>query len=79
VLISCVWLQEGEGRDQKKKTRPPQRFFSLDKARDLRIPVESKRDNYGDAFEFINNLKFRDGYFFKTVSLESIVSALRNV
>jgi hypothetical protein len=41
--------------------------------------VEPKRDQYGDAFEFINNLKFRDGYFFKTVSLKSIVSGQRRL
>jgi transcription elongation factor SPT5 len=44
--------------------------------RDLRIPVERKRDpnHAGEYFEFFGGMQFKDGYLYKFVSLKSIDS-----
>ncbi|KAJ0988228.1 hypothetical protein J5N97_006584 [Dioscorea zingiberensis] len=66
-----------EGRDvSKKKTFvPPPRFFNIDEAREMHIRVERKRDrDTGEYFETIDNMMFKDGFLYKTVSMKSISS-----
>jgi transcription elongation factor SPT5 len=44
-----------------------------DSFRDLRIPVDRKRDGAtGEFFDYFGGLMFKDGYFYKNVSLKTI-------
>jgi transcription elongation factor SPT5 len=44
-----------------------------DSFRDLRIPVDHKRDGAtGEFFDYFGGLMFKDGYFYKNVSLKTI-------
>lgn len=66
-----------EGRDvgRKKAYVPPPRFFNIDEARELRIRVERRRDrDSGEYFESVDNMMFKDGFLYKTVSMKSINS-----
>lgn len=56
---------------KKKSFVPPPRFFNIDEAREMHIRVERRRFG-GVNYEFIDNMKFRDGFLYKTVSLKSI-------
>ncbi|KAG2610261.1 hypothetical protein PVAP13_4KG178400 [Panicum virgatum] len=64
-----------EGRDTVKKKAfvPPPRFFNIDEAREMHIRVERRRDKEsGEYFEWVDNLKFKDGFLYKSVSTKSI-------
>ncbi|AQL01211.1 putative transcription elongation factor SPT5 homolog 1 [Zea mays] len=64
-----------EGRDivKKKAFVPPPRFFNIDEAREMHIRVERRRDKEsGEYFEWVDNLKFKDGFLYKSVSTKSI-------
>ncbi|XP_020235958.1 putative transcription elongation factor SPT5 homolog 1 [Cajanus cajan] len=63
-----------EGREvvKKKAFVPPPRFMNVDEARELHIRVEHKRDAYGERFDAIGGMMFKDGFLYKTVSIKSI-------
>jgi transcription elongation factor SPT5 len=63
-----------EGRDDmKKRPKPAPRFISIQEVKDLRIPVDRKRDGAtGEFFDYFGGLMFKDGYFYKNVSLKTI-------
>ncbi|XP_066375419.1 putative transcription elongation factor SPT5 homolog 1 [Miscanthus floridulus] len=64
-----------EGREAVKKKAfvPPPRFFNIDEAREMHIRVERRRDKEsGEYFEWVDNLKFKDGFLYKSVSTKSI-------
>ncbi|KAL6962354.1 hypothetical protein U1Q18_037311, partial [Sarracenia purpurea var. burkii] len=64
-----------EGREvlKKKAFVPPPRFMNVDEAREMNIRVERRRDPMtGDYFENINGMMFKDGFFYKSVSMKSI-------
>ncbi|CAN6198378.1 unnamed protein product [Urochloa humidicola] len=63
-----------EGGSVKKKAFvPPPRFFNIDEAREMHIRVERRRDKEsGEYFEWVDNLKFKDGFLYKSVSTKSI-------
>ncbi|PWZ17025.1 putative transcription elongation factor SPT5 1 [Zea mays] len=63
-----------EGESVKKKAFvPPPRFFNIDEAREMHIRVERRRDKEsGEYFEWVDNLKFKDGFLYKSVSTKSI-------
>ncbi|KAG2604958.1 putative transcription elongation factor SPT5 homolog 1 [Panicum virgatum] len=64
-----------EGRETVKKKAfvPPPRFFNIDEAREMHIRVERRRDKEsGEYFEWVDNLKFKDGFLYKSVSTKSI-------
>ncbi|KAK8916043.1 hypothetical protein KSP39_PZI023264 [Platanthera zijinensis] len=66
-----------ENRDvvKKKAFVPPPRFFNIDEAREMHIRVERRRDkDTGEYFEMVENLMFKDGFLYKTVSMKSIRS-----
>ncbi|ONK67786.1 uncharacterized protein A4U43_C05F3760 [Asparagus officinalis] len=66
-----------EGRDvgRKKAFVPPPRFFNIDEAREMHIRVERRRDrDSGEYFETVDNMMFKDGFLYKTVSMKSISS-----
>nr|CAB3469931.1 unnamed protein product [Digitaria exilis] len=66
-----------EGEAVKKKAFvPPPRFFNIDEAREMHIRVERRRDSQtGEYFEWVDNLKFKDGFLYKSVSIKSIHTA----
>ncbi|KAG4392939.1 hypothetical protein GLYMA_04G240900v4 [Glycine max] len=63
-----------EGREvvKKKAFVPPPRFMNVDEARELHIRVEHRRDAYGERFDAIGGMMFKDGFLYKTVSIKSI-------
>ncbi|RYR47918.1 hypothetical protein Ahy_A07g033903 isoform C [Arachis hypogaea] len=63
-----------EGREvvKKKAFVPPPRFLNVDEARELHIRVEHRRDAYGERFDAIGGMMFKDGFLYKTVSIKSI-------
>ncbi|BAT78757.1 hypothetical protein LR48_Vigan04g166000 [Vigna angularis] len=63
-----------EGREvvKKKAFVPPPRFMNVDEARELHIRVEHRRDPYGERFDAIGGMMFKDGFLYKTVSIKSI-------
>ncbi|CAK9231171.1 unnamed protein product [Sphagnum troendelagicum] len=63
-----------EGRDDmKKRPKPAPRSISIQEVKDLRIPVDRKRDGAtGEFFDYFGGLMFKDGYFYKNVSLKTI-------
>ncbi|KAK7247238.1 hypothetical protein RIF29_42117 [Crotalaria pallida] len=63
-----------EGREVVKKNAfvPPSRFMNVNEARELHIRVEHKRDAYGERFDIIGGMMFKDGFLYKTVSMKSI-------
>ncbi|KAI0497133.1 hypothetical protein KFK09_023461 [Dendrobium nobile] len=66
-----------ENRDvvKKKAFVPPPRFFNIDEAREMHIRVERRRDkDTGEYFEMVENMMFKDGFLYKTVSMKSIRS-----
>ncbi|KAK8965315.1 hypothetical protein KSP40_PGU017846 [Platanthera guangdongensis] len=66
-----------ENRDvvKKKAFVPPPRFFNVDEAREMHIRVERRRDkDTGEFFEMVENMMFKDGFLYKTVSMKSIRS-----
>ncbi|KAG0463036.1 hypothetical protein HPP92_021512 [Vanilla planifolia] len=66
-----------EGKDvvKKKAFIPPPRFFNIDEAREMHIRVERRRDkDTGEYFEMVDNMMFKDGFLYKTVSMKSISS-----
>ncbi|KAK3128664.1 hypothetical protein QOZ80_6BG0464900 [Eleusine coracana subsp. coracana] len=72
-LQALVSKQEGREVAKKKAFVPPPRFFNMDEAREMRIRVERRRDNYtGEYFDYVDNLQFKDGFLYKTVSVKSI-------
>ncbi|RCV20769.1 hypothetical protein SETIT_4G084400v2 [Setaria italica] len=78
-LIPRVDLQalasklEGREAVKKKAFVPPPRFFNIDEAREMHIRVERRRDKEsGEYFEWVDNLKFKDGFLYKSVSTKSI-------
>ncbi|KAK3131898.1 hypothetical protein QOZ80_6AG0513120 [Eleusine coracana subsp. coracana] len=72
-LQALVTKQEGREVAKKKAFVPPPRFFNMDEAREMRIRVERRRDNYtGEYFDYVDNLQFKDGFLYKTVSVKSI-------
>eukprot|EP00850_Spirogloea_muscicola_P005726 SM000026S08975 [mRNA] locus=s26:804898:812869:+ [translate_table: standard] len=65
-------LEEREDA-KRKRPRPPARFFTMEEVQDLRIPVERKRDPLtGELFEQFCGMRFKDGYFYKTLSLRTL-------
>ncbi|OWM85073.1 hypothetical protein CDL15_Pgr027860 [Punica granatum] len=66
---------ENRETPKKKSFVPPPRFLNVDEARELNIRVERRRDPMtGDYFETIDNMKFKDGFLYKIVSMKSISS-----
>eukprot|EP00252_Welwitschia_mirabilis_P027077 TRINITY_DN9158_c0_g1_i3.p1 TRINITY_DN9158_c0_g1~~TRINITY_DN9158_c0_g1_i3.p1 ORF type:complete len:1022 (-),score=279.00 TRINITY_DN9158_c0_g1_i3:488-3553(-) len=66
---------EGKDVGRKKAFVPPPRFINMREVKDMRIPVERKRDPVTkEVFETIDGMMFKDGYIYKTVSLKSISS-----
>ncbi|XP_057873734.1 putative transcription elongation factor SPT5 homolog 1 [Cryptomeria japonica] len=66
---------EGKDVGKKKAFVPPPRFINMREVKDMRIPVERKRDSVtGEVFETIEGMMFKDGYVYKTVSMKSISS-----
>uniref|UniRef100_A0A0C9RJB2 Transcription elongation factor SPT5 n=1 Tax=Wollemia nobilis TaxID=56998 RepID=A0A0C9RJB2_9CONI len=66
---------EGKDSGKKKAFVPPPRFINMREVKDMRIPVERKRDPVtGELFETIEGMMFKDGYVYKTVSMKSISS-----
>ncbi|WVZ18612.1 hypothetical protein V8G54_008818 [Vigna mungo] len=65
-----------EGREAVKKKAfvPPPRFMNVDKARELHIRVKHGRDPYGERFDAIGGMMFKDGFLYKTVSIKSITA-----
>lgn len=66
-----------ENKDMVKKKAfvPPPRFFNIDEAREMHIRVDRRRDkDTGEFFEMVENMMFKDGFLFKTVSMKSIRS-----
>ncbi|CAL5043942.1 unnamed protein product [Urochloa decumbens] len=64
---------EGREAGKKKAFVPPPRFFNIDEAREMHIRVERRRDKEsGEYFEWVDNLKFKDGFLYKSVSTKSI-------
>ncbi|XP_061348102.1 putative transcription elongation factor SPT5 homolog 1 [Gastrolobium bilobum] len=65
-----------EGREVAKKKAfvPPPRFLNVDEARELHIHVEHRRDAYGERFDAIGGMMFKDGFLYKTVSIKSITA-----
>ncbi|KAK7282647.1 hypothetical protein RIF29_11587 [Crotalaria pallida] len=63
-----------EGREvvKKKAFVPPPRFLNVEEARELHIRVENRRDAYGERFDAIGGMMFKDGFLYKTVSIKSI-------
>ncbi|KAL5075599.1 hypothetical protein RYX36_014583 [Vicia faba] len=63
-----------EGREvvKKKAFVPPPRFMNVDEARELHIRVEHRRDAYGERFDAIGGMMFKDGFLYKTVSIKSL-------
>ncbi|XP_019415217.1 PREDICTED: putative transcription elongation factor SPT5 homolog 1 isoform X2 [Lupinus angustifolius] len=63
-----------EGREvvKKKAFVPPPRFLNVEEARELHIRVEHRRDTYGERFDAIGGMMFKDGFLYKTVSIKSI-------
>ncbi|KAE9608921.1 hypothetical protein Lal_00020321 [Lupinus albus] len=63
-----------EGREvvKKKAFVPPPRFLNVEEARELHIRVEHRRDAYGERFDAIGGMMFKDGFLYKTVSIKSI-------
>ncbi|KAG0615572.1 hypothetical protein M758_5G052200 [Ceratodon purpureus] len=63
-----------EGRDDmKKRPKPAPRFISIQDVKDMRIPVERKRDGTtGELFDQFGGMMFKDGYLYKYVSLKTI-------
>ncbi|KAK7351044.1 hypothetical protein VNO77_10188 [Canavalia gladiata] len=63
-----------EGREvvKNKAFVPPPRFMNVDEARELHIRVEHRRDAYGERFDAIGGMMFKDGFLYKTVSIKSI-------
>ncbi|VFQ97840.1 unnamed protein product [Cuscuta campestris] len=64
-----------DGRDVPKKKAfiPPPRFMNIDEAREMNIRVERKRDPMtGDYFQYIGGMMFKEGFYYKTVSMKSI-------
>ncbi|KAJ3695918.1 hypothetical protein LUZ60_001295 [Juncus effusus] len=79
-LIPRVDLQmlanKQEGREvPKKEIIPPQRFFNIEEARDMRIRVERKKHkDSGQYFEMVDGLMFKDGFLYKTVAMSSVTA-----
>lgn len=72
-----VMANKLEGKDvgKNKAFVPPPRFINIPEVKDMRIPVEHKRDLViGELFETIEGMMFKDGYVYKTVSMKSISS-----
>ncbi|KAG0463072.1 hypothetical protein HPP92_021548 [Vanilla planifolia] len=66
-----------EGKDvvKKKGIHSATRFFNIDEAREMHIRVERRRDkDTGEYFEMVDNMMFKDGFLYKTVSMKSISS-----
>ncbi|XP_027903005.1 putative transcription elongation factor SPT5 homolog 1 [Vigna unguiculata] len=63
---------EGKEVVKKKAFVPPPRFMNVDEARELHIRVEHRRDTYGERFDAIGGMMFKDGFLYKTVSIKSI-------
>ncbi|PIA56277.1 hypothetical protein AQUCO_00700545v1 [Aquilegia coerulea] len=63
----------GDKEVVKKKVIPPQRFMNIDNARDLHLRVRRSRDpNTGNYFEYIEGMRFQDGFLLKTFAMKSI-------
>ncbi|KAI3902162.1 hypothetical protein MKW92_005688, partial [Papaver armeniacum] len=57
----------------KKAIVPPQRLVNSDEARNLNIPVDSRRErSTRTSFDVIDGKTFKDGFLYKTVSKKSI-------
>lgn len=66
-----------EGREvvKKKAFVPPPRFMNIEEARELHIRVEHRRDaTYGERFDTIGGMMFKDGFLYKSVSIKSLYS-----
>lgn len=66
-----------EGREvvKKKAFVPPPRFMNVEEARELHIRVEHRRDaTYGERFDSIGGMMFKDGFLYKSVSIKSLYS-----
>ncbi|TKY45145.1 putative transcription elongation factor SPT5-like 1 [Spatholobus suberectus] len=63
-----------EGREvvKKKAFVPPPHFMNVDEARELHIHVEHRCNAYGERFDAIGGIMFKDGFLYKTVSIKSI-------
>ncbi|RZC57662.1 hypothetical protein C5167_004963 [Papaver somniferum] len=63
-----------DGRKVSKKAIiPPQRLVNSGEARNLNIPVDSRRErSTGISFDVIDGKTFKDGFLYKTVSEKSI-------
>ncbi|KAL9252903.1 putative transcription elongation factor SPT5 homolog 1 [Drosera capensis] len=77
-LIPRVDLQalanklEGHEAAKKKTFVPPPKMMNLEEAREMRIPIYRKKDKAGEYYDFIETMKFKDGFLWKDVSMKSI-------
>ncbi|KAI3977968.1 hypothetical protein MKX01_032345 [Papaver californicum] len=77
-LIPRVDLQAVDDKLQGRKVSKkaivlPPRLVNLDEARNLSIPVDSRRErSTGISFDVIDGKTFKDGFLYKTVSKKSI-------
>ncbi|KAF8779950.1 hypothetical protein HU200_002222 [Digitaria exilis] len=63
-----------EGKEVVKKSFvTPQRFFSVDEAREMHIRVDRRRNrDSGEYFDVVGSSMFKDGFLYKTFSVKSI-------
>lgn len=67
---------EGKTDEKKKAFVPPPRFISIAEVKDMRIPVDRKRDaTTGEVYDTFDSLLFKDGYLIKTVSMKTITAS----
>ncbi|GLJ49926.1 hypothetical protein SUGI_1061450 [Cryptomeria japonica] len=71
-------MEGSVSKEEKKKAAkivPPARFVNLRQITDMGIVVERKRDSVtGEMFETVENMMFKDGYLYKTMSIKSVNS-----
>lgn len=66
---------EGKTDEKKKAFVPPPRFVSMAEVKDMRIPVDRKRDPItGEFYDTFESHLFKDGYLIKTVSTKTVTA-----
>ncbi|KAI3847878.1 hypothetical protein MKW92_001883 [Papaver armeniacum] len=73
VDLQAVAVKLDGRKVAKKAIIPPQRLVNSDEARNLNIPVDSRRErSTRTTFDVIDGKTFKDGFLYKTVSKKSI-------
>ncbi|MCO5547748.1 hypothetical protein L7F22_001199 [Adiantum nelumboides] len=66
---------EGKTDEKKKAFVPPPRFVSIAEVKDMRIPVDRKRDPItGEFYDTFESHLFKDGYLIKNVSTKTVTA-----